>query len=68
MSKTDVRVFLSSTFRDLKNEREVLMKKIFPEIKAICRAKGITVTEVDLRWGITDEEAILGKIVRTCME
>jgi len=68
MSKTDVRVFLSSTFRDLNLEREVLIKKIFPEIKAICRAKGITVTEVDLRWGITDEEAVLGRIVRTCME
>jgi len=68
MSKTEVRVFLSSTFRDLNYEREVLMKKIFPEIKAICRAKGITVTEVDLRWGITDEEAVLGRIVRTCME
>jgi nephrocystin-3 len=68
MSKTEVRVFLSSTFRDLNHEREVLMKKIFPELKAICRAKGITVTEVDLRWGITDEEAVLGRIVRTCME
>ena len=69
MSKNaEVRVFLSSTFRDLNLEREVLMKKIFPEIKSICRAKGITVTEVDLRWGITDEEAVLGRIVRTCME
>ncbi len=69
MSKNaEVRVFLSSTFRDLNHEREVLMKKIFPEIKAICRAKGITVTEVDLRWGITDEEAVLGRIMRTCME
>lgn len=52
----EFRVFISSTFRDLREEREHLVKKIFPEIRALCRLRGITFTEVDLRWGLTDDE------------
>jgi len=65
---TELRLFISSTFRDLQEEREHLVKKIFPEIRALCRQRGITFTEVDLRWGLTEEEAVLGRIVRTCLE
>ncbi|MEZ4785686.1 MAG: tetratricopeptide repeat protein [Candidatus Kapaibacterium sp.] len=64
----ELRVFISSTFRDLGEEREHLVKKIFPEIRALCRQRGITFTEVDLRWGLTEEDAMLGQIIRTCLE
>jgi len=64
----ELRVFISSTFRDLQEEREHLVKKIFPEIRALCRERGITFTEVDLRWGLTEEEAVLGQVIRTCLE
>lgn len=64
----ELRVFISSTFRDLQEEREHLVKKIFPEIRSLCRERGVTFTEVDLRWGLTEEEATLGRIIRTCLE
>ncbi len=64
----DLRVFISSTFRDLQEEREHLVKKIFPEIRALCRERGIIFTEVDLRWGLTDEDVALGQVIRTCLE
>src|SRR5438094_3674003 len=64
----ELRVFISSTFRDLQEEREHLVKKIFPEIRALCRERGITFTEVDLRWGLTEEEGALGRVIRTCLE
>jgi len=64
----DLRVFISSTFRDLQEEREHLVKKIFPEIRSLCRERGITFTEVDLRWGLTDEQLALGQVIRTCLE
>jgi tetratricopeptide (TPR) repeat protein len=64
----ELRLFISSTFRDLQEEREHLVKKIFPEIRALCRTRGITFTEVDLRWGLTEEDQVLGQIIRTCME
>ncbi|MCB0712619.1 MAG: tetratricopeptide repeat protein [Ignavibacteriae bacterium] len=69
MSKTnELRIFISSTFRDLQEEREHLVKKIFPEIRALCRERGITFTEIDLRWGLTEEDAMLGQVIRTCLE
>jgi len=67
-SIVELRVFISSTFSDLHAEREHLVKRVFPEIRALCRDRGITFTEVDLRWGLTEEEGALGRIVRTCLE
>ncbi len=64
----ELRVFISSTFRDLQNEREHLVKKIFPEIRALCRERGIAFTEIDLRWGLTDEQSALGSVIGTCLE
>jgi nephrocystin-3 len=64
----ELRVFISSTFRDLIEEREQLTKKVFPALRALCRERGVEFTEIDLRWGLTDEEAHNGKIIRTCFE
>ncbi|MEI8135008.1 MAG: tetratricopeptide repeat protein [bacterium] len=64
----EVRLFIPSTFIDLQPEREQLIKKIFPQIRALCRERGLDFTEIDLRWGITDEEARTGKIIRICLE
>jgi len=64
----ELRVFISSTFRDLQEEREHLVKKIFPEIRALCRQRGVTFTDIDLRWGLTEEQAVLGTVIRTCLE
>ncbi|MGE3801542.1 MAG: tetratricopeptide repeat protein [Candidatus Kapaibacterium sp.] len=65
---TDLRIFLSSTFTDMQEEREYLMKKVFPEIRRICRERGVVFTEVDLRWGITERQARRHKIVELCLD
>lgn len=67
-TSSELRVFISSTFRDMQEEREHLVKKIFPEIRSLCRQRGVTFTDVDLRWGLTEEEATLGRVIRTCLE
>jgi tetratricopeptide (TPR) repeat protein len=67
-SLNELRIFLSSTFHDLQEEREHLVKKVFPEIRAICRERGILFTEIDLRWGITDDEAQRGGAISICLE
>ncbi len=64
----ELRLFVSSTFQDLQEEREHLVKKIFPEIRALCRERGVVFTEIDLRWGLTEEEGMLGKVISTCLE
>jgi nephrocystin-3 len=68
MQTNELRLFVSSTFRDLMPEREVLVKKIFPKVRELCRQRGAYFTEIDLRWGITAEEARTGKVVRICLE
>lgn len=68
MQTNELRLFVSSTFRDLMPEREVLVKKIFPKLRELCRQRGVHFTEIDLRWGITAEEARTGKVVRICLE
>jgi len=48
-------------------EREHLMKIIFPELRRRCRKKWVDITEVDLRWGILEEEAEEGKVIEICL-
>ena len=68
MLEREVRVFISSTFRDMQAERDHLIRNVFPELRARCRARAVTFTEVDLRWGITEEEASNGGVVAICLQ
>ncbi len=63
-----IRVFISSTFRDMQAERDYLVKFTFPQLRRLCEARGVTWGEVDLRWGITDEEKAEGKVLPLCLE
>ncbi len=63
-----IRVFISSTFRDMNRERELLVKQVFPELRRLCAERFVTFTEVDLRWGITEEQAAEGKVLPICLE
>ena len=63
----EIRVFLSSTFRDMDAERNHLLKLVFPKIRAACFSRQVGFTEIDLRWGITDEEAKNGNTVEICL-
>ncbi len=52
-----VRVFVSSTFRDMHAERNWLARVVFPELRERCAKRELYLTDVDLRWGVTEEEA-----------
>ena len=62
-----IRVFVSSTFRDFSAEREELVKFVFPQLRKLCEQRGVTWGEVDLRWGITDEQRAEGKVLPLCL-
>ena len=64
----EIRVFISSTFRDMHAERNYLVSHVFPIIRRACRERQVEFTEIDLRWGLTSEEAEQGKVVRICLE
>ena len=62
-----IRVFISSTFRDMMRERDLLVKEVFPALRRICAKRFVAFTEVDLRWGITEEQAAEGKVLPLCL-
>lgn len=65
---SSVRLFLSSTFRDMQAEREALLAQTFPAIRQLCGKAGLGFQEVDLRWGVTAQEAEAGAVLRICLD
>ncbi len=63
-----VRVFVSSTFRDMVAERDILNAFVFPYIKSLCASLHTAFLPVDLRWGITLEQSRNGETVRVCLQ
>jgi hypothetical protein len=56
-SKT-FRIIVSSTFTDLKAERNALQGKVFPRLRELCMHHGCRFQAIDLRWGIREEAAL----------
>ena len=49
-----VRVFISSTFRDMQAERDWLVRFVFPKLREELLPRRISISvDVDLRWGVT---------------
>lgn len=63
-----IRVFVSSTFRDMQAEREHLIKHTFPQLRKMCEARSVTWAEVDLRWGVTEEQKAEGQVLPICLD
>jgi tetratricopeptide (TPR) repeat protein len=61
------RIFLSSTFRDFGEERDLLVRKVFPALRAKLKDRFVELVDVDLRWGITAEEAERGEVLPICL-
>ena len=48
-------------------EREELVKRVFPSIRRLCEQRCVAFTEVDLRWGVTDEQKAEGAVLPVCL-
>jgi hypothetical protein len=64
----DVRVFISSTFRDMDAERDILMKRVFLRLRECLLPYRIHLIDMDLHWGITPEEAENDRVLDLCLE
>eukprot|EP00049_Salpingoeca_infusionum_P007618 m.123911 g.123911 ORF g.123911 m.123911 type:complete len:2859 (-) comp13763_c1_seq1:490-9066(-) len=62
-----VRIFVSSTFRDMHGERDVLTRYIMPELKQRMHHLKVHLFEVDLRWGITEMALQHASATATCI-
>jgi hypothetical protein len=62
-----LRIFLSSPFGGMEYERETLVSKFMPQLRNRCERAGVHFAFVDLRWGITEDEAKASKLIEICL-
>lgn len=63
-----LRVFISSTFRDMHAERDHLVKVVFPELRERLEKHRIHLVDIDLRWGVTAEQADNDMVLDICLD
>ena len=68
INNRQIRVFISSTFKDMHSERDYLINHTFPQIRLYCQRRNIIFTEIDLRWGITESQAENGQVIKLCLD
>lgn len=61
------RVFVSSTFEDLIEERNALQRDVFPALSRLCETHGARFQAIDLRWGIRDEAVLGQQLMEICL-
>ena len=64
-SKT-FRIFVSSTFSDLKAERDALQRYVFPRLRELCAKSGARFQAIDLRWGVSEEAGLDQRTMPIC--
>jgi hypothetical protein len=64
----EVSIFLSSPFQGLHEERAGLLEQHGPDLIAMYEGRGVTLTFIDLRWGITSAASKNHLTVKTCLE
>src|SRR4051812_35846581 len=60
------RVFVSSTFTDMKEERRILQMDVFPRLEKFCESNGAKFQGVDLRWGVNEETQLKHNALEVC--
>jgi hypothetical protein len=64
---TTFRVFVSSTFKDLVQERNRLQERAFKHLQTLCEAQGARFQAIDLRWGISQEASLDQQAIPICI-
>ena len=66
-SSRTFRIFVSSTFSDMKAERNALQEKVFPRLRDLAAAHGCRFQAIDLRWGVSEEAALDQQTMNICL-
>ena len=50
-------------------ERDYLVKQVFPELREWCEKRKLNLVDIDLRWGVTEQDALHNKsVVKVCLD
>ncbi|HNS50565.1 MAG TPA: DUF4062 domain-containing protein [Anaerolineae bacterium] len=61
------RIFVSSTFSDLAEERNALQARVFPRLRTLAEAHGCRFQVIDLRWGVSEEASLDQQTMKICL-
>lgn len=65
-------IFVSSTFQDMQQERDVLQNSVLPRIKELAKQYGKSIDLCDLRWGVNtlgmSEAESTAKVLQVCFD
>lgn len=68
----NIKIFLSSTFRDMDAERDAIMNRVYPAVAQQLAPHNIHVDFIDLRWGVStsdvDEAERENHVLRECID
>lgn len=63
-----IRIFVSSTFIDMSEERDWLVQHVFPKLRKKCEERKLRLVDVDLRWGIPEGKITDENLADICLE
>ena len=63
-----VNVFLSSTFKDMGEERDYILGRLAKRVKKWGDNHCLDIVFIDMRWGITKEESTDGRTIPLCLK
>ena len=63
-----IKVFLSSTFQDMQAERNYLVKVTFPALRERLAEYHLNLIDIDLRWGVSEQEVQKGKLLKVIFD
>jgi tetratricopeptide (TPR) repeat protein len=58
-----IRVFVSSTFLDMIEDRNELTDQAWPALRILCQSLNIDFVAVDMRWGITEDQCRRNEVI-----
>ncbi|XP_061195715.1 NACHT domain- and WD repeat-containing protein 1-like [Saccostrea echinata] len=68
LPRSVARIFISSTFSDMRAERNILSREVFPKLKQLCLSKDLDFQVVDMRWGITEDSQNDHSVEKICLQ
>ncbi|XP_052688159.1 NACHT domain- and WD repeat-containing protein 1-like isoform X1 [Crassostrea angulata] len=68
LPRSVIRIFISSTFSDMRAERNILSREVFPKLKELCLSKDLDFQVVDMRWGVTEDSQNDHSVERICLQ
>ena len=61
------RIFVSSTFSDLKAAPNALQERVFTRLLELCAAHDTRFQATDLRWGVSEEASLDQQTMKICL-